>query len=198
VLPRDAHLFGVEPERLELAWAVRMSMSIPVFFEPVSWSHATSGQDHVIVDGGMLSNFPVWLFDCEGEPRRPTFGLMLAEPDPREEVGERIVAAETSGGPIRGLITYLTSLISTMLEANDRRYVEQADYARTIPIPTLGVGTTEFDLGPGRAEDLYRSGRAATERFLDEVWDFEGYKAHFRRGASVSRRRQLAETMRGG
>jgi len=26
---------------------------------------------HVLVDGGMLSNFPVWLFDCQG--RDPKF-----------------------------------------------------------------------------------------------------------------------------
>jgi NTE family protein len=85
-----------------------------------------------------------------------------------------------------------------MLEANDRRYLEQADYARTIPIPTLGVGTTEFDLSPERAEDLYQAGREAAEHFLDEVWDFEGYKAQFRRGTALSRRRQVADAMRGG
>jgi NTE family protein len=198
VLPGDASMFGLEPDALELAWAVRMSMSIPVFFEPVSWSNASTGEEHVIVDGGMLSNFPVWLFDAEGEPRWPTFGLMLSEPNPREEAGARISATEGSEGPVKGLISYLTSLIGTMLEANDRRYLDQADYARTIPIPTLGVGTTEFDLSPERAEALYQSGREATEHFLKEGWDFEGYKAQFRRGTALSRRRQVADAMRGG
>jgi NTE family protein len=196
VLPGDASLFGLEPDDLELAWAVRMSMSIPVFFEPVPWSNASTGEEHVIVDGGMLSNFPVWLFDAEGEPRWPTFGLMLSEPNPREHAGARIPATEGSEGPVKGLISYLTSVIGTMLEANDRRYLEQADYARTIPIPTLGVGTTEFALSPERAEELYQSGRQAAVHFLDEVWDFEGYKAQFRRGTTLSRRRQVADAMR--
>ena len=51
-------------------------MSIPVFFEPVKWENPETGRTHLIVDGGMLSNFPVWLFDCDdGEPPAwPTFG----------------------------------------------------------------------------------------------------------------------------
>src|ERR671911_251762 len=50
-------------------FAERMSMSIPVFFEPVRFDNPETGETHVIVDGGMLSNFPVGLFDCEdGEP----------------------------------------------------------------------------------------------------------------------------------
>ena len=196
VLPDDALMFGLEPDDLELAWAVRMSMSIPVFFEPVPWTNGRTGVEHVIVDGGMLSNFPVWLFDADGEPRWPTFGLMLSEPNAREEAPARIPGTEGGEGPVRGLISYLTSLIGTMLEANDRRYLEQADYARTITIPTLGVGTTEFDLKPERAEELYESGRRAAEEFLEKVWDFEGYKAQFRRGAVLSRRQQVAEAMR--
>ena len=32
------------------------------------------------------------------------------------------------------------------MEAQDRFYVEQANYALTIPIPTMGVNTTEFDI----------------------------------------------------
>jgi NTE family protein len=84
VLPRDATKLGIQPDDLDVALAVRMSMSIPVFFEPVRVVNETTGQVHVIVDGGMLSNFPVWLFDCpDGDvPEWPTFGLLLVEPKP--------------------------------------------------------------------------------------------------------------------
>ena len=33
------------------------------------------------MDGGILSNFPIWLFDSKGEPDWPTFGLKLIEPE---------------------------------------------------------------------------------------------------------------------
>ena len=54
VLPRDARKLGIEPDELEVALAVRMSMSIPIFFEPVRFENPETKQEHIIVDGGML------------------------------------------------------------------------------------------------------------------------------------------------
>ena len=76
----------------------------------------------------------------------------------------------------------------TMMEAHDRLYVEQADFARTIPIPTLGVGTTEFDITPDRAAALYQSGRDAAADFLDH-WDFDAYIRAYRSGDARRPRR---------
>jgi len=190
-LPRDAPLLGIEPDDLDIAWAVRMSMSIPIFFEPVRWQNPRTGEEHLIVDGGVLSNFPVWLFDCDGEPGWPTFGLLLTEPEPRETVAGRVPRAEPEHGGVRALVTYLKSLVSTMLEAHDRLYLEGADYARTIPIGTLGVGTVEFDLSRERSDALYQEGRRAAEEFLAS-WDFDAYIAAFRRGTPKPRRSQVS------
>ena len=49
------------------------------------------------------------------------------------------------------------------MEAHDRFYVEQANYARTIPIPTLDVTTTEFDITPEKTQKLFDSGKQAAE-----------------------------------
>jgi NTE family protein len=180
-LPQDTVHLDVQPDELSVALAVRMSMSIPLFFEPV-----TVG-GHLIVDGGLLSNFPVWLFDCHGRPPRwPTFGLLLVEPEPRKSVAHRL-----SGEPDRaGLVDFFKALAQTVLEAHDRLYLEQADFARTIPIPTLGVRTTEFDLSRERALALYDSGRTAAEQFLD-TWDTGAYVARYRTGTPPSRRDTL-------
>ena len=196
VLPRDAGKLGIEPDALDVALAVRMSMSIPIFFEPVRIENPKTGQVHVIVDGGMLSNFPVWIFDCDdGEaPEWPTFGLLLVEPKPQVPLGARLPKAKMTGHGPSAVIDYVKALAQTMMEAHDRMYVEQANYARTIPIPTLGVGTTEFDLPRERALALYDSGRWAAEKFLD-TWDFDAYVAEFRSGKEHSRRESLVAAM---
>jgi NTE family protein len=194
VLPRDAARLGIEPDRLSVGFAVRMSMSIPIFFEPVRIANAQDGLEHVIVDGGMLSNYPVWLFDSEGEPDWPTFGLLLVEPEPQTSVAARLPKPD-HGAHV--LIDYVKSLAQTMMEAHDRLYVEKANFARTIPIPTLGVGTTEFDLSRQRALDLHESGRTAAAAFLD-TWDFAAYIAEFRRGKSHGRRAELTAAMHEG
>lgn len=180
VLPDDAAHLGVNPDELNIAYAVRMSMSIPIFFEPVVHKNPSDGREHVIVDGGMLSNYPVWLFDSKGKPPRwPTFGLKLVEPDPTVQIGERLTS---SGGD--GIVHYVRSLAETMMEAHDRLYVEKANFARTIPIPTLGVGTTEFDITPERVEALYQSGYEAAQQFL-ATWDFSAYIDEFRTADSA-------------
>lgn len=180
VLPRDAGLLGLDPDRLEVAQAVRMSMSIPVFFEPV-----TIGP-HTIVDGALLSNFPVWLFDVpDGQPRFPTFGMLLVAPRQTDPLVP--VPGDAEVAPIGSDLDFVKSMVQTMMEAHDRFYVEQDNYARTIPIPSLGVGLTEFNIAPDRARALFESGRTAARSFLS-TWDFGRYIARYRSGASVSRR----------
>jgi len=188
VLPDDAASLGIEPDDLEVAYAVRMSMSIPIFFEPVMHRNPRTGVDHLIVDGGMLSNFPVWLFDADkGEPPRwPTFGMLLVEDDPKVPVAHRVEGRQSGS-----IIDYIKALASTMMEAHDRLYLEKATFVRTIPIPTLGVSTTEFDITPARVRAIYESGRRAAFDFLDR-WDFEAYKAEYRAGKDHSRREELA------
>jgi NTE family protein len=175
VLPRDADKLGYRhPDNLEVALAVRMSMSIPIFFEPVSLINQGTGREHILVDGGMLSNFPVWLFDTD-RPEWPTFGLKLFEPDPKAPLFKNESDPEARRWGVRGTLDYLWSLVETMMEAHDRLYIEQRNFdQRTIAIDTLGVGTTEFDLSkqPERIRKLYESGRAAAEAFL-EGFDYE-------------------------
>lgn len=169
VLPQDIADFGIRPEDLNVAAAIRMSMSIPFFYEPVKLRNMKTNELSYIVDGGMLSNFPVWLFDSEGEPEWPTFGFKLVEPE------------EGAPHTIRGPISMFTALFSTMSGAHDARYIKDTDFVRTIGIPTLDVKTTEFDLTKERSEALYQSGRQAAEKFFDS-WNFDKYVEDYRKG----------------
>jgi NTE family protein len=196
VLPHDASLLGLDPDELEIAQAVRMSMSIPIFFEPVTVRNPQTQAEHVIVDGGLLSNYPIWLFDAPAGsvPEYPTFGMLLVAPGqqapliPPPPAGEEVV-------PIGSDVGFLKAIGETMMEAHDRFYVEQANYARTIPIPTLGVKTTEFDIPPEKAAALFESGRSAAAKFLD-AWDFQAYIARFRQAPPPSRTDTLRAQLR--
>ena len=195
VLPKDVPWLGVEdPDSFEVALAVRMSTSIPFYFEPVEFRNPATGRKHLIVDGGVLSNFPVWLFDSWEEPRWPTFGLRLVEQKPEMPLDHRMQPTTYPLGGIGTTIDYVKSLVHTMLEARDRLYIETADFARTIPIPTLGVRTTDFDLPRGRRLELYKAGRAAAEKFL-ETWSFGRYLEEFRRGNVRPQRQDAVERM---
>lgn len=133
-----------------------------------------------IVDGGVLSNFPIQLFD-DGTPNPswPTFGYLLVEEDPSRPVTVR--------HEVHGPLSMFAALFATMMEAHDRMYIDNGAFARTVPIPTQGVTATEFDLSKERADMLYESGRAAAEAFF-ATWNFDRYKRTFRQTVKKNRR----------
>ena len=184
ILPQDIADFGIRPEDLNVAAAVRMSMSIPFFYEPVKLRNMKTYEVSYVVDGGLLSNFPVWLYDSEGKPEWPTFGFKLVEPQ------------EGMPHKVRGPISLVAALFSTMMEAHDARYIEDAQFVRTIPIPTLGVATTKFDLSSEKSEALYQSGREAAEKFF-ATWNLADYIDKYRTSRSQpSRSSSLRSSLR--
>jgi NTE family protein len=194
VLPRDAVSLGLEPDDLGVAEAVRMSMSFPIFFEPYRIKNPKTGKEHLIVDGGLLSNFPIWLFDSDGQPEWPTFGLRLVEEDNKVSVAERLPVLSFAGKTLDPIVAYVMDLVSTALEAHDRLYIESDNFARTIPIPTMGVSTLDFTLPREKSDGLFQSGREAAKKFLS-TWDFDHYVSTFRSGADYSRREHIVEKM---
>jgi NTE family protein len=183
ILPDDAQAYGMAPERLEVALAVRMSMSIPYFFTPVRVTN-TLGQRCYIVDGGLLSNFPIELFDTPppAVPAWPTFGFALVS-DPTDPTAEVRVEYR-----VRGPLTLFAALFHTAVVAHDAHAMELPDVAaRTIRIDDLGIPPTQFDLTQPQKAALYASGQAAAQTFLT-TWNFDEYKARFRSGAPEVRR----------
>ena len=188
-LPLDAPKLGIEPDRFPVAEAVRMSMSIPFFFRPVEWKETTFGTEHVVVDGGMLSNFPVWLFDEPGIPAWPTLGIKLVSPAPRDDIAPPPTL-------VKGLLDYAWALVETMEQFHDRLYLDTESFSRTIGVPTAGISSTNFKITGVQKQQLFENGRQAAEQFLAQDWTFEGYVAAFRLGTPASRRQLVSEQMR--
>src|SRR2546423_1690736 len=157
-LPWDYPLYGLDPDRQRVADAVRASMSIPILYEPVIvHGRGPDGQTtkSYLVDGGMLSNFPIDVFDrTDGKaPRWPSFGLKLSA-RPQSPVDAKF----TVGGTL-GLVK---AMVGTMMNFHDQMHIDHpAVLARTIFIDTLGVTATDFDLDDETEDALYASGRAA-------------------------------------
>ena len=132
MLPGDLSYFGFDPDRFSISRAVRMSMSIPIFFEPVKLKDP-SGRVHCIVDGGVLSNYPIWLLDDgTSTPQWPTFGFKLVEPDKR-------ALKKADRNPINSVLSFLKALGGTMMDAHDNYHISNSkgDFERTIGIPTV-------------------------------------------------------------
>ena len=169
ILPQDVGRLGLDPADFEVALAVRMSISIPYFFMPVKIAEKPSKRSRQwVVDGGLLSNFPIQYFDSPpGEtPPWPTFGLLLWEPTAGQPHYERI----------RSLISMTRAMVRTMNTAHDRKALEEADLKRIIKIPTGKYSATDFDLALADRDWLYDSGYQAAGEFLDR-WSWDNYLA---------------------
>ena len=173
-LPWDYRRYGLDPDRQPVVDAVRASMSIPFFFEPVKLRHAETGKESLLVDGGAISNFPIDAFDrTDGKPPRwPTFGVKLSA---RPEANLRPLSM---AGPLGlGL-----ALVATMANAHDQMHLDDpCVLARTVLVDTGRVNAVDFGIDRPTQELLFANGQSAAARFL-VGWDWEKYLGRCRPG----------------
>lgn len=169
--------YGLEPGRQRVVDAVRASMSIPFFYEPVTLAGA--GQtSSTLVDGGVLANFPIDIFDrTDGrQPRWPTFGVKLLPLLPMDAAKLLPIAGLFKHGPV----ALAANLAMTTIVGRDQAHLAQPWVkVRTMQVDSAGVNPIDFGLSRTQATALFENGRAAATRFLAE-WDWEDYLATFR------------------
>ena len=181
VLPRDLYKFGIDAETYPIAKAVRMSMSIPIFYEPFVLKDI-KGKKHYIVDGGMLSNYPMWILD-DGkiEPRCPIFGFKFYE----DKECSTICQCKHMN-----IIEYTKLIISTMMDIYDKEYMvrSKGDLQRCISIPVQitvngekrRIRSTDFAITSEDSQAIFENGVSAVKEFLSN-WNFDEWKKEYRR-----------------
>ena len=192
---RYGEIFSFEhTPRMCIADAVRISMSIPLFF-----AAKRSIRGDVYVDGGLLDNYPIKLFDrmkyVDTYFRTPDYyekhnnNLQEAGIDishyvyNKETLGFRLDSAkeiaafrdqsEPERREINNFFSYTWGLIDTIMENQQNQHLHSDDWQRTIYIDTLGVGMTEFDLSDLKKNELVQSGIEYTEKYFQWYDDKE-------------------------
>jgi predicted acylesterase/phospholipase RssA len=163
-----------------VVYAVRMSMSIPLVWDEVTWRRewgAYRGRDitgHGVVDGGMLSNFPLELFisaetkvtNVMGPKQNtPVLGLMIDESLEVPGAGAGAAAKQPGALAEFALVTRIGRLIDTATTAHDKRVTEEHGEL-IVRLPAKGYGTTEFDMSEARRNALVEAARQATRAWL--------------------------------
>ncbi|WP_153731004.1 patatin-like phospholipase family protein [Sporosarcina obsidiansis] len=166
VLPDDLDQYGFDPNKFSIAKALRMSCGIPYFFEPV---RLDAPKGTVVVDGGVLSNFPMWIFEDDSQSeKRPLIGLKLSRR--QEEVPER---------SIHNALQLFEALFSTMKNAHDEKYISREHEKNIVFIPVEDYSATKFDMTEEQIEELLTIGRNRTKQFL-RTWSPSRNSPHLR------------------
>lgn len=167
-LPWDYGEYGLDPDDQLVADAVRASAAIPFFFEPVT-VRSPRGEVSTLVDGSMLSNFPIEMFDrTDGVvPRWPTFGVRLSAR----------VDGPPASAPVTGPVSLALAVVETMVTACDARHIDDpCVQARSVFVDTSGQSPVDFEITPAEQAALLQRGREAAAHYLAS-WDFASWLA---------------------
>lgn len=155
ILPDDLQrVYGIDPTSFSVATAVRMSAGFPYFFMPKKLK-GIGGRQSYMVDGGLLSNFPLWLFREKSIDARPVLGITLSD------TPENVAPFK-----IKNAVEMLQALFSTMLQAHDTRYISKTKQANIIFIPVKNIKATNLNITDQDKQALITLGREQSTSFL--------------------------------
>jgi NTE family protein len=142
--------------------ACRISMSIPCYYFPVSIDLVK------YVDGGMLYNYPIWVFDnpdsYEFKPHNlnflndKTLGFKLISKRKND-----FISTLPSILPV--LKTFYT-LLSIMLNHIELSYIHQTYWDRTIGLDTSDLQTTDFDISEEKKMEIIDDAYMITKKYI--------------------------------
>jgi NTE family protein len=148
-----------------VADAVRISMSIPFFFEARSYA------GDVYCDGGVLNNYPVSTFDEQYTAEDPETGHTMLHRTPNAEtLGFHLDNLDQpKPHPIDSLKRFTGSVFDALLDIQDILLKSNpGDERRTVFINDLGVKTTDFQISDPLKWELIAQGRIATAEYLSK------------------------------
>jgi NTE family protein len=161
--------------------AVRISMSIPLYFEAVIIDSV--GRIHkknknlpayvdIMVDGGFTANFPIFIFDSLYTKQHDqiritnsrTIGLRIDSP---EQIGYDSIQHGLAPIPIDRFRNYVGALYTYVIENLNRSKLMPADWSRTVSISSGSIGPKIRKLTTDEKNLLIANGVQAMERFLN-------------------------------
>ena len=169
--------------KMRIRDAVKISMSIPLYFEAVFVDEEGKLVKHpsrkdnldIMVDGGFTGNFPIHVFD----------GMVYSSPDmyvPRinqHTIGLRIdsdaqIKKDSAGKelaeiPIKNIKAYLGAFYNIVIENLNRQTLTSDDWERTVSISDGGVGPRLRKLSQAEIDTLIENGRVAMNNHLKQL-----------------------------
>lgn len=174
-----------------VVWGARMSMSVPLLWQEVVW-RPEWGEYHgfadgraasiplagaVMVDGGLLSNFPIELLVSREEMVRRIMGPDAAEavvgflidesltvPDAPAAAAGRAALALGKLGSLR-TTQRLKGLVDTVTQARDKMVIDE-NRGRVVRLPAKGYATTEFGMDDRRRGALVEAAADVTRAYF--------------------------------
>lgn len=138
VLPDGLEYYGIDPDKFEVAKAVRISTCVPFAFKPVVIKR--NGVKHYLVDGGVFDTFPYWLVD---NSEMPAVGFRLTG-------RKKFFSIDTPWNVIKSIIAALHDIGVPKQKESMVDFIQDID--------TQDVSALDFNIGDEVKGFLVKSG----------------------------------------
>jgi len=155
---------------MEVADAVRISMSIPLFFEAIEvkqYDITGNNLTNFFCDGGVINNYPIRIFDS------PSFNPNLLRGANMDTLGVRFMSRKQYF-KIDNLLEYIWSLtLASNHIQQEEYYSNPMDIIRSINIDSLNISPIDFNISPNDEtyKKLYSAGYSAAEEYFTKSTD---------------------------
>jgi NTE family protein len=157
---------------LKVANAIRMSSSIPVYYQAV-WRKFLNKEDKLrmdaILDGGTMDNFPMHVLRKQGVDPSKIMGFKLCGTEELNEYKAEQDGEELDYGLPDGIVEALMVLVSCMRDLAMKVHVHKKDWMLTVKINVGDLSSTNFDMTEEQKNWLYENGRQAIRDYLVEL-----------------------------
>jgi NTE family protein len=151
---------------MAVADAVRISMSIPFFFEARYYEQ--KGETDIYCDGGVLNNYPIDTFDQQSIAEESGDTMLYRTPDQATLGFHFDNQGQPSSPTIDNLRRFTGSVIDAILDIQDILLkTNPGDEQRSVFINDLGIKFTDFQISDQQKWDLIAQGRIATSNYLN-------------------------------
>lgn len=154
---------------LSIRYAVRLSMSIPYIFEAVRYN------DNIYVDGGLMDNYPLHVFDGEypGDPYAISDDI---EPN-IQTLGVRMIGnnddvqgkSSKTNIDINNLKSFTMTIFNSMMKSASRQYSSKRYWERSIVINTGDISGIDFSLSDNEKRILQNNGYLSCKEFFNKL-----------------------------
>ena len=162
--------------------AVRISMSIPLYYEAIFINSEGKVYDNpntiegldIVVDGGIIGNYPIFMFDQVKKdslnhdiriPNPKTLGVRI---DSDEQIEQDYNNPELVSLEIENINDYMQAFYILVLENLNRNQLTEDDWKRTISVSSVGIGPKVKKLSSKEKRSLMESGKHFTKAFFNK------------------------------
>ncbi len=169
--------------QMKIKDAVRISMSIPLYFEAIFMTktgviiqHPKIKEGyHVMVDGGLIANFPIRLFDStkytdgskpnEFAVNTQTLGFRI---DRAEQIKKDSMTPGLAGFSIKNFNDFMGAFNNIIVENLNRQDLTEKDWKRTISINDGEITPRIKKMPSKKVEQLIKNGEEATTYYFSK------------------------------